>query len=139
MATNQFWGQKNAHRLISPLFFSLAFHKKLEYRHLKAHTSKTMMIELHRVKFCEFPSSNSEDDGAVCVPVYLYRAKTGLPIFIRCTGIQISDPEYNIIIIIQHLYSAIVSYARCRGAWTCLLYTSPSPRDRQKSRMPSSA
>ena len=25
------------------------------------------------------------------------------------------------------------------GAWRCLLYTSPSPRDRQKSRMPSSA
>ena len=24
-------------------------------------------------------------------------------------------------------------------AWSCLLYTSPSPRDRQKSRMPSSA
>ena len=26
-----------------------------------------------------------------------------------------------------------------RGSSTCLLYTSPSPRDRQKSRMPSSA
>ena len=26
-----------------------------------------------------------------------------------------------------------------RTMWTCLLYTSPSPRDRQKSRMPSSA
>ena len=25
------------------------------------------------------------------------------------------------------------------GGWPCLLYTSPSPRDRQKSRMPSSA
>ena len=25
------------------------------------------------------------------------------------------------------------------GVWDCLLYTSPSPRDRQKSRMPSSA
>ena len=25
------------------------------------------------------------------------------------------------------------------NAFTCLLYTSPSPRDRQKSRMPSSA
>ena len=25
------------------------------------------------------------------------------------------------------------------GQWICLLYTSPSPRDRQKSRMPSSA
>ena len=28
---------------------------------------------------------------------------------------------------------------RLRPAYTCLLYTSPSPRDRQKSRMPSSA
>ena len=27
----------------------------------------------------------------------------------------------------------------CRYAGVCLLYTSPSPRDRQKSRMPSSA
>ena len=26
-----------------------------------------------------------------------------------------------------------------KEAYTCLLYTSPSPRDRQKSRMPSSA
>ena len=31
----------------------------------------------------------------------------------------------------------LVSLLRCRE--TCLLYTSPSPRDRQKSRMPSSA
>ena len=29
--------------------------------------------------------------------------------------------------------------ANAEGANTCLLYTSPSPRDRQKSRMPSSA
>ena len=30
--------------------------------------------------------------------------------------------------------------AEAKGArWACLLYTSPSPRDRQKSRMPSSA
>ena len=27
----------------------------------------------------------------------------------------------------------------CEATSTCLLYTSPSPRDRQKSRMPSSA
>ena len=36
-----------------------------------------------------------------------------------------------------------VKSARCAGknaqAESCLLYTSPSPRDRQKSRMPSSA
>ena len=28
---------------------------------------------------------------------------------------------------------------RIARSWICLLYTSPSPRDRQKSRMPSSA
>ena len=34
----------------------------------------------------------------------------------------------------------VVLLATCLlGAWACLLYTSPSPRDRQKSRMPSSA
>ena len=30
-------------------------------------------------------------------------------------------------------------YKKLSRAYTCLLYTSPSPRDRQKSRMPSSA
>ena len=30
-------------------------------------------------------------------------------------------------------------YDKNNTGWTCLLYTSPSPRDRQKSRMPSSA
>ena len=39
------------------------------------------------------------------------------------------------------VWSAMRHFAadlRAQG-WTCLLYTSPSPRDRQKSRMPSSA
>ena len=34
---------------------------------------------------------------------------------------------------------AAVMNAGAQGGCTCLLYTSPSPRDRQKSRMPSSA
>ena len=34
---------------------------------------------------------------------------------------------------------AVVRYDQLAGRWLCLLYTSPSPRDRQKSRMPSSA
>jgi [acyl-carrier-protein] S-malonyltransferase len=40
------------------------------------------------------------------------------------------------------LYASIVEVLRQKGVestYTCLLYTSPSPRDRQKSRMPSSA
>ena len=34
---------------------------------------------------------------------------------------------------------ALGQYPPLYGIPTCLLYTSPSPRDRQKSRMPSSA
>ena len=30
-------------------------------------------------------------------------------------------------------------YAKLEAAWICLLYTSPSPRDKHRSRMPSSA
>ena len=33
----------------------------------------------------------------------------------------------------------VSAYERDLKLWICLLYTSPSPRDRQKSRMPSSA
>ena len=35
--------------------------------------------------------------------------------------------------------STLVTDAVAGSGYTCLLYTSPSPRDRQKSRMPSSA
>ena len=40
-------------------------------------------------------------------------------------GIELSDPSAR-----EHVYGM---------PYSCLLYTSPSPRDRQKSRMPSSA
>ena len=36
-------------------------------------------------------------------------------------------------------HGCIYCFARPTHAYLCLLYTSPSPRDRQKSRMPSSA
>ena len=38
----------------------------------------------------------------------------------------------------SHVYAPL-RHAEWHGATPCLLYTSPSPRDRQKSRMPSSA
>ena len=41
------------------------------------------------------------------------------------------------------LYAAdtegIIRFRSSDGSWTCLLYTSPSPRDKRQSRMPSSA
>ena len=40
-----------------------------------------------------------------------------------------------------NLYAAILGpiWFGMRNIWNCLLYTSPSPRDRTRSRMPSSA
>ena len=40
---------------------------------------------------------------------------------------------------VDELYRALDHARRTPDVGTCLLYTSPSPRDRQKSRMPSSA
>ena len=39
----------------------------------------------------------------------------------------------------EHVIPLKISFREVYGITTCLLYTSPSPRDRQKSRMPSSA
>ena len=33
----------------------------------------------------------------------------------------------------------LVAAVNAEGVWDCLLYTSPSPRDKRQSRMPSSA
>ena len=41
--------------------------------------------------------------------------------------------------ITEEEYIARMDLTSLQQATTCLLYTSPSPRDRQKSRMPSSA
>ena len=65
-----------------------------------------------------------------------------------------ADVEYENTSLVDQESSAVsISYTNCSvtvsathaevdniaGTSTCLLYTSPSPRDRQKSRMPSSA
>ena len=39
----------------------------------------------------------------------------------------------------EGLYGRLIPAEVCARFGVCLLYTSPSPRDRQKSRMPSSA
>ena len=46
-------------------------------------------------------------------------------------GIDINDKKVNVQI--------TPTYTGCPAMDTCLLYTSPSPRDRTRSRMPSSA
>ena len=47
--------------------------------------------------------------------------------------------ERNITRAVQKFLNKIMRAGLMEDGKTCLLYTSPSPRDRQKSRMPSSA
>ena len=49
-----------------------------------------------------------------------------------------SDPARNIRVLCEMTEPGL-RFAEQEVEDTCLLYTSPSPRDRQKSRMPSSA
>ena len=54
-----------------------------------------------------------------------------------------ADPRLRelMIGIVEHVHAFIRETRLTEAEWStaCLLYTSPSPRDRQKSRMPSSA
>ena len=57
--------------------------------------------------------------------------KNGTTCFTLPTGRCVSEHKTG--------YIRVNLLNRKGGIYTCLLYTSPSPRDRQKSRMPSSA
>ena len=55
-------------------------------------------------------------------------------------GAEVTWSSCNIFSTQDHAAAAIAASGIAVYAWKgCLLYTSPSPRDRQKSRMPSSA
>ena len=56
-----------------------------------------------------------------------------LSIFTLGEVIEISSNQYGL-----SLFSGMISLLAL-GVYTCLLYTSPSPRDKRQSRMPSSA
>ena len=88
------------------------------------------------------------DDGAKHRPVMLHRATLGS--FERFIGILLEEHSGNLPIWlapVQVVVSSIVSetnttvekLVKTLTQQSCLLYTSPSPRDRTRSRMPSSA
>ena len=60
---------------------------------------------------------------------------------------KISETQYEFTVEVKEIHlntgkiahGGFLSTIADTGMGTCLLYTSPSPRDRQKSRMPSSA
>ena len=49
------------------------------------------------------------------------------------------DNDKNTVIALREIAEETIKVSDLTEAAVCLLYTSPSPRDRQKSRMPSSA
>ena len=51
----------------------------------------------------------------------------------------VRSPDTSNAIEIDHVVALADAWYKGARSWNCLLYTSPSPRDRQKSRMPSSA
>ena len=54
-------------------------------------------------------------------------------------GVGTLDPTSNLHVVGNVHVTGNVNKLNFTDGYTCLLYTSPSPRDRQKSRMPSSA
>ena len=63
------------------------------------------------------------------------------PVMISGSGIHVKNAEGTEFIdaVSGGVWTVNVGYGRERIANACLLYTSPSPRDRTRSRMPSSA
>ena len=57
----------------------------------------------------------------------------------KISGIGLTGIEKKIREIHKEAFESSETILPIGGIYSCLLYTSPSPRDRQKSRMPSSA
>ena len=83
-----------------------------------------------------------EDNGRpllvkhVCLPFIFVEAPDGSfeTLDVRRCEVTRLDPEFG-----KAVSADLKAEAKRRRSLFCLLYTSPSPRDRQKSRMPSSA
>ena len=60
-------------------------------------------------------------------------------VYIAGSDFQYADAEYDLPYCIETLPGEKPKKRSFETMYTCLLYTSPSPRDRTRSRMPSSA
>ena len=94
------------------------------YRHLPLMDFLPYKVGVNIYEAMHAPAPQAEEDAAV---VLVYRN--------RITGAEreftLDDPEWQ--------DAATWEWVDTRTAGACLLYTSPSPRDRTRSRMPSSA
>ena len=77
--------------------------------------------------------------GSTSVKGVLYKSATGTPVEGAIVMIAEGSHEHPDIAAQSDENGFYLPDIQIPGTYTCLLYTSPSPRDRQKSRMPSSA
>ena len=68
--------------------------------------------------------------------MYAQKFSPNTPLFEELTDVKKKTDKFNLYLNMQGSFDAHFQNGFQEG---CLLYTSPSPRDRQKSRMPSSA
>ena len=67
---------------------------------------------------------------------------TFIIVSIMCVYMQhdiLLQPSHSSVLAGSCVFTSSIIHCPVPVPWVCLLYTSPSPRDRQKSRMPSSA
>ena len=83
-------------------------------------------------------------EGSILIPLWLTGSSSGAGLDSRSMNAK-WRAEYNVLdihfakpFLISNLFMTR-PHLGIRTAWICLLYTSPSPRDRTRSRMPSSA
>ena len=109
---------------------------------MKIYAHKTLKAN-HELWYISY-KKNRSDRGYKTIEKYV-QDKSSLPTFARssCTNLNKPNPKKltscnvanrSVIKKVKHLVALKIIYS-----YSCLLYTSPSPRDRQKSRMPSSA
>ena len=104
--------------------------------------SSSTLISILAILLCLFGFVNSQLQAYECASP-LVTERFSMNNIEECDYAK-SRPDLNLLgmrslTVLQKVSVQSRRFVQCRIVYTCLLYTSPSPRDRQKSRMPSSA
>ena len=109
----------------------LDYAQNFEYQKAKAAQKRAQAIERERLILQLSEEGNLEE--------YLNEAPVRIQEAARTIESNPQSPEAQALVLGENKEQHIKEVAIKEDSYICLLYTSPSPRDRQKSRMPSSA
>src|SRR5665811_668292 len=126
-------------KFISPLVRSIAAREGISYSDLDKTTGTGMDGRITKddiLKILESRKETEEAAKAAETVETVKAAKKNEPSVARSSGDEIIPMDRIRKIIAEHM---VMSKRTSTHVTSCLLYTSPSPRDRTRSRMPSSA